>query len=74
MKRSKLLRLGKNDYIKGLIVAILTAVLTAIYQTLTTGYVVSYKEVATVSVISAIGYILKNLGTNESGEILKKQA
>jgi hypothetical protein len=72
MKRSKLLKLGKNDYVKGLIVAILTAVLTAIYQTLTTGYVVSYKEVATVSVISAIGYILKNLGTNENGEILKK--
>ena len=72
MERSKLLKLGKNDYVKGLIVAILTAVLTAIYQTLTTGYVVSYKEVATVSVISAIGYILKNLGTNENGEILKK--
>jgi hypothetical protein len=72
MKRSKLLRLGKNDYVKGLIVAVITAVLAALYQTLKTGYVISYKEVATVSAISAIGYILKNLGTNENGEILKK--
>ena len=72
MKRSKLLRLSKNDFVKGLIIAVITACLTALLQMLQNNQTVDYKQILTVSIIAVIGYLLKNLSTNESGELLKK--
>ena len=69
---SKLLWLNLGDFERGLIVAVLSAVLTVIYQSVSTGsFVINWTSVLAVAAASGISYILKNLGTNSEGKILK---
>lgn len=72
MTNSKLFRLNLNDLFKGLIVAVLTGVLTGILQMLTVvPPSIDLKQIAIISITSAISYILKQLATDETGKILK---
>lgn len=66
---SKLFSLGKNDWVKGLAMAILTAVLTLIYQMLQNGAHIDWKSVGITAMLSAIAYILKQLGTDDQGKL-----
>jgi len=66
---SQLWSLTKNDYLKGLVVAVIAAVLTVILQTLQNGLTINWNEVITVALTAGIGYILKNLATDESGKL-----
>lgn len=66
---SQLWKLTKNDYLKGLVVAVIAAVLTVILQTLQNGLTINWNEVITVALTAGIGYILKNLATDESGKL-----
>ena len=64
MKESQLGSLSIKDIGKGLIVAVIGAVLTAIYAEINTGKFPEWKEVLTIAATSGIGYLLKNFFTN----------
>ena len=70
---STFLNLNVNDLIKGLAVAVLTSVLTIVYNTLQTGSLsFDWSAIATAALTSAIAYLMKNLLTNSEGKMLKK--
>ena len=74
---SKFLNLGKNDFIKGLLVAIGTAALTALLNIVNTGILpktwADFKTVVIASIAAIITYLLKNLMTNSTGDIGKPE-
>ena len=64
--------LNSKDYIKGLIVAVITSVLTVLSESLSAGdIVIDFKNITTVALTATIAYLLKNLGTNEDGDFLR---
>lgn len=70
---STFLNLNVNDLVKGLAVAVLTSVLTIVYNTLQTGSLAfDWQAIATAALTSAIAYLMKNLLTNSEGKMLKK--
>jgi hypothetical protein len=70
---SPFFNLNITDLAKGLIVSVLTSALTIIYDTVSLGSLVfDWKHIATVSLTSAVAYLLKNFLTNSSGDFLKK--
>jgi len=73
---STFLKLNLKDLGKGVLVAIGTAVLTAVIPLLQTGKLPNIEELRVVGV-SAIAaglvYLLKNLFTNSDGELAKKE-
>jgi hypothetical protein len=72
---STLFTLDNKDFIKGLLVAVLSAVITILYNTIESGSLTfDWKAIGTMALTSALGYILKNLLTNSTGEFLKKDA
>jgi uncharacterized protein with gpF-like domain len=74
MERSKFLQLNWRDFFKGLIVAILTAVLILFQTVLIDPSIYSFKAVAIrcgwTALAATVAYLLKNLGTNSKGELL----
>ena len=71
--KSKLFNLNRRDFFKGLVVAILTAIITFLTDILQSGVVIDIdvlKRVAVASVIGFLSYILKNMLTNSEGQIL----
>jgi len=70
---SKLFNLNINDFLKGLILAILTAILTIIYNTIQAGSLnIDWKLILMTTITTILAYLLKNLCSNSSGEILTK--
>lgn len=72
MKRvlSEYKKLNLFDFAKGLIVAVISAVITAIYPLISTGvFTFNWKEIATVALTAGIAYLSKNLFTNSGGGI-----
>jgi len=71
---SSIFTLNKADFIKGLIIAIITAVITLLYNTVQTGSLTfDWKAISTAAASAALAYIMKNLLTNSSDEFLKKE-
>lgn len=71
---STFLNINLNDLAKGLIIAVLTSVLTIIYSTVEAGSLAfDWKLIATTALTSALGYLLKNLLTNSEGQYFKKE-
>lgn len=66
---SKIWTLAKNDYVKGLVIAVITAVLSVIYQALTDDNVIVVSQVINTALTAGVAYILKNLATAENGKI-----
>lgn len=72
---STFLNLNNKDFIKGLIVAVLSAVVTIIYNTVQAGSLTfDWKAIGLTALSSAMAYIMKNLFTNSTGNFLKKDA
>ena len=74
--KTKLYQLGKNDLIKGFIVAVLTVVLTGLVTGLQAGVLPDLATVKTLIVTgfgAGVAYILKNLLTNSEDQFLKKE-
>jgi branched-subunit amino acid transport protein len=70
---SLFLTLNKQDYLKGLIVAVISAVITVIYSTIQTGTLtLDWKSIATAALSAALAYITKNLLTNSEDKFLAK--
>ena len=69
MKNTKLFQLGWEDLIKGLIIAILSSVLTVVITQLQNG-MVDWSQVGTIALVASLSYILKQLGTDEDGKLI----
>ena len=76
MKQSKFLSLGKNDFIKASIMALLSSFVTAIIPTLESGALptlLQIKAAAVVGLTAALSYLLKNVLTNSNDNFLRKE-
>lgn len=70
---SPFLKLNVQDFLKGLIVAVGSSVVTILYNTLQTGSLTfDWKQIGTVALSSALAYLMKNLFTNSKGETFTK--
>ena len=74
---SKFLNLGKNDILKGVLIAMLTAIVTALYNALDAGTFeftwVFFKPIVLSSIGAAMAYLLKNVLTNSDGKFAKPE-
>ena len=72
--KSTFLSLNSKDFIKGLVVAVLSSVVAILYSTVQTGSLAfDWTTIGTVALTSALGYIMKNLFTNSNDELMKKE-
>jgi hypothetical protein len=68
--QSTFLNLNTNDFLKGLIMAVLSTVITVVYQTVEAGSLVfDWKSIGTMALTTALAYIMKNLFTNSTGSL-----
>lgn len=73
--KSTFLSLNTKDFIKGLVLAVLTSVLTIVYTSVQAGSLTfDLKTISTAALTSGLSYIMKNLLTNSSDQLLKKEA
>lgn len=76
MAASKFLGLNVSDAVKGVFMAFVAAILTAIYAAISDGDWPSKAELIDslrVGLTASLAYVLKNLFTNSDGEVLKKE-
>jgi putative exporter of polyketide antibiotics len=74
MQQSTLFTLNTSDFIKGLLMAVLSTVITIVYQTVEAGSLVfDWTAIGTMALTSALAYIMKNLFTNSQGKLFKKE-
>jgi accessory gene regulator protein AgrB len=74
--RSKFLRLNTRDFIKGLIVVIICALITGTYQLIVSGGVINWITIKPVVIAAAgagVSYLTKNLLTNSKGDFLNSE-
>jgi flagellar biosynthesis protein FliQ len=70
---SSFLTLNTRDFVKGLFIAVITAVITVVYTTIQTGTLsFDWKIISTTALSAALAYIMKNLFTNSNDQLLKK--
>jgi len=75
-KLSKLWNLNTRDFIKGLLVAIITAVLTFLTEVLQVGGAFDadfFKKLAIAATIGFLSYLIKNLLTNSNDQVITKE-
>jgi hypothetical protein len=71
MKNSEWGKLNEFDFYKGIIVTAISTSLSIIYSTLDSGALeINWKSVGMTALCSAIGYVIKNLFTDENGNII----
>jgi hypothetical protein len=71
---STFLTLNSSDFLKGLIMAVLSTVITVVYQTVETGSLIfDWKAIGTMALTTALAYIMKNLFTNSTGKLFAKE-
>ena len=74
--KSKFLTLDLKDFLRGLLVAFLTAVISGIIELLDTGAVFTWltiKPVLIAGVSGALAYLLKCLMTNSQDQMFKRE-
>lgn len=69
MKKSKLFRINLRDFLKGLIVSVIGAVLTGATTAFQTG-TTDIKTIGTCAAIAGLSYIGKSLIDNSEGKLL----
>lgn len=72
---SNFLNLNLKDFAKGLLLAVITAVLTSVYEVASTGDFssIDWKVVLSVAGAATLSYLVKNLLTNSDGEPVKTE-
>ncbi len=73
MKRSKFLSLEFPDFLKGLILTVITALVTGLYELISGGWAftfdwVTFKPIIMTAVAALLSYLIKNLLTNSDGQ------
>lgn len=70
---SGLFRLNKADFLKGLVVSIIVAILLFLKDALSAGGIQftleTLRNIGNIALTAGIGYILKNLFTDEEGKL-----
>lgn len=73
MMLSQFLKINVFDLVKGLIVASFTAIIVLISDTIAAGtWTFNWTHVWQTGVASAVAYLMKQLVTNNQGELLQK--
>lgn len=73
--QSTFLNLNSSDFLKGLIMAVLSSVITVVYQTVEAGSLTfDWKAIGTIALTSALAYIMKNLFTNSTGKLFATES
>ena len=71
---STYLSLNKKDFIKGLIMAVLTAVISVVYTSIESGALeFNVKSIVISALSAALAYSMKNALTNSDDQFLKKE-
>jgi len=71
--RSKFLTLNVRDFFKGLVLAVIAALITWAYEALQAGTLFApgaLKSMGMVALAAVLAYLVKNLLTNSEGKIL----
>jgi len=64
-----------SDWSRGLVIAIIMAPLTIIYQSVSAGTLIfDWKAIIVAALGGGIAYLLKNLGTGEGGKLLTNKS
>jgi len=72
--KSVFLSLNTADFVKGLLLTVITAVISIIYSVVQAGSLTfDWKAIGTAALSAGIGYIIKNLLTNSSDTFLSKE-
>ena len=76
--KSALLKLNINDYLKGFVVAVITAMLTSVLSILQSGGAIEWtwlfwQPTVYAALIAGISYLLKNILTNSEDQFLKSE-
>jgi len=74
--KSKFLNLDLKDFLRGLLIAFLTALISSIIEVLDTGAVFTWltlKPVLIAGVSGALAYLLKCLMTNSQDQMFKRE-
>ena len=71
---SPFLTLNTTDFLKGLLMAVLSSVITVVYQTVEAGSLIfDWTAIGTMALTTALAYIMKNLFTNSAGKFFGKE-
>jgi hypothetical protein len=71
---STFLNLNIEDLAKGLILTVLTSVVTIVYNTVSAGSLTfEWQAIGLTALTSGLAYLMKNLLTNSKGEFLGKE-
>lgn len=71
--KSKILRLDFEDFLKGLLVAILTSIFAVIGESLNNGYFsFEWPIILNAGIVGGLAYLSKNLLSNNSGQFLTR--
>jgi hypothetical protein len=71
---STFLNLNIEDLAKGLILTVLTSVVTIVYNTVSAGSLTfDWQAIGLTALTSGLAYLMKNLLTNSKGEFLGKE-
>ena len=68
---SQFLSLEAKDYIKGLIVAMLSAAVQILYTVMSQGgslFTIDWKNLLNVSIVAGLSYLIKNFFTDHEGK------
>lgn len=75
MKNSKLFTINTKDLFKGIFLAVITSVLTALLQMLTAlPPSIDFKAIGVVAITTIIGYLIKQFSSNSNGMPLTKES
>ena len=76
MERSGFLTLNWRDFLRGLLGAVISAVVTFLYELFQSGAPVFdsnfFKNIGVVAISALLAYVAKNLFENKEGTLLKK--
>jgi hypothetical protein len=70
MKNSKFMQLNAKDFVRGLLIAMLTGALTALYEVVKSGTSeIHWDKIGLAALASGIAYLIKSLATNSRDEL-----
>lgn len=69
---STLFKLDLKDLAKGVVTAVIASVLLFVYNALTNNAPIDWNQVLQLAMSSGLGYLVKNLLTDQEGKLLGK--